>query len=170
MLLSSIRDSDTVMNILVTYFSHTGNTAGVAHQIAMRSGADEEPVLKYDQRTGIMGKVTGAIGALMGRPSSVTEPEKEPTFYDLVLIGTPVWAAAAPPAINAWIDAHREGCKRVAFFATSGGFGENLTFSRMEKRLGKAPIARLAVAEQHLGNADIDEKIDSFISEIKLEK
>lgn len=99
MLLSSIRDSDTVMNILVTYFSHTGNTADLAHQIAMRSGADEEPILEYDQRTGITGTVTGAIGALMGRPSSVTKPEKEPASYDLVLIGTPVWAAAAPPAI-----------------------------------------------------------------------
>jgi flavodoxin len=158
---------DAGMTYLVTYFSRTGNTAALAHQIAMRLGVAEEPILEHGRGDGIWGSLTGAVGAALGRASPVGTPQNDPAGFDLVLIGTPVWAAAVPPAVNGWIDAHRDKCKQVAFFATSGGVGFDRTFSRMRKRIGKAPVAHLAVNADRLNSDETEEALDHFISNLK---
>src|SRR6056297_2143757 len=106
------------MATLVTYFSHTGHTAALAHQIAMRLGATEDPILERGGRSGTWGTVTGAIGAALGLGSRIAAPGQDPAGFDLVVIGTPVWVASAAPAVNRWIDDHRRAIDKVAVFCT----------------------------------------------------
>ncbi len=44
------------MNTLVTHFSHAGHTAALAHQIAMRLGATEGPIVELAGRSGAWGR------------------------------------------------------------------------------------------------------------------
>jgi len=154
------------MSTLVTYFSQTGRTAALAHQIAMRLGATEEPILELHDRSGAMGSVSGALGAAVRAGSDIGTPHHEPAGFDMVVIGTPVWAAGAAPAVNRYIDTHRESIDRVAFFCTEGAVGDGLAFRQMERRLGKAPLARLAVTDAELQEGAIDAELARFVGEI----
>ena len=154
------------MSTLVTCFSHTGHTAALAHQIAMRLGATEDPILERGGRSGIWGIVTGALAAALGLGSRIAAPERHPAGFDLVVIGTPVWSLGAAPAVNRYIDQHRRAIGKVAFFCTEDGAGGRGALARMERRLGKVPVARLVVTEADLSTRAIDKDLGRFVAEI----
>lgn len=154
------------MNTLVTYFSHGGHTAALAHQIAMRLGATEEPILELGERSGAMGDLRGALGAALRQGSDIATPRHDPAGFDMVVIGTPVWTVGAAPAVNRYIDTHRDAIDRVAFFCTEGAVGDGLAFRQMEHRLGKPPIARLAVTDAEFNDGSINDKLADFVGEI----
>ncbi len=150
------------MRILVTYFSHTGNTAKLAHQIALRLGAKEEPILEHDKTKGVAGILKGALGAALGTTRRLASAEHDPADFDLVVIGTPVWSFGPAPAVNAYLDAHDRGCTRVAWFCTLGHAGDSATFARMTRRGGKEPVACVSVTEKQLGTDAMDTRLEAF--------
>lgn len=155
------------MSTLVTYYSNTGHTSTLAHEIATRLGAEEEPIVERDDRKGTWGTVTGAIGAVLGLASRIAPANHDPGDFDLVVIGTPIWSAGAAPAVNRYIDMHRKALGKVAFFCTEGGSGDALAFSRMERRIGKPPVARLALKEDALKKGKAGDKIERFVAELR---
>ena len=108
------------MTTLVTYYSLTGHTATVADAIAARLDAETDPIVEKTARRGLPSIAAGAMNALLGRSSPIAAPTRDPSEFDLVILGTPVWAAAQAPAVNAYIDRHRAALDRVAFFSTQG--------------------------------------------------
>ena len=114
------------MATLVTYYSLTGHTATVADAIADRLGTKADPILEQSARSGLLGTTTGAVNALLGQKSAA-DPVRDPSEADLVILGTPGWAGAPAPAVNAYIDRHRGALGRVAFFCTQGKFGRLYT-------------------------------------------
>lgn len=150
------------MRILVTYYSHSGNTAKLAHQIALRLGAEEEPILERNKTKGVRDIISGALGAALGTTSRLASAENDPADFDLVLVGTPVWSFGPAPAVNAYLDAHAKGYARVAWFCTLGHAGDSATFARMTRRSGKQPVACVSVTENELGTDAMDTKLDGF--------
>lgn len=106
------------------------------------------------------------MAAALGRSSRIATPERIPDGFDLVVIGTPVWSGGAAPAVNRYIDKHRGTIGKAAFFCTEGGAGDGAAFARMERRLGKAPIARLALTEKELNDGAVDDKLAGFVGEV----
>ena len=152
---------------LVTCYSLTGHTATVADAIADRLGAKADPILEKSARSGLPGTAAGAVNALLGRASAIKVPARDPSEFDLVILGTPVWAAAPAPAVNAYIDRHRGALGRVAFFCTQGKFGAAGTLARMERRLGHPPLATLEVNEDEIGGETMDQKVEAFLSGLR---
>lgn len=150
------------MRILVTYFSYTGNTAKLAHQIALRLGAEEEPILERNKTKGVSGLISGALGAALGTASRLASAAHDPADFDLVVIGTPVWSFGPAPAVNGYLDAHAKNCARVAWFCTLGHAGDSATFARMTRRSGKDPVACVSVTEKELGGDAMGTKLDRF--------
>ena len=155
------------MTTLVTYYSLTGHTATVADAIAARLGAETDPIVEQRARRGLPGIAAGAVNALLGRASAIAAPARDPSEFDLVILGTPVWAAAQAPAVNAYIDRHRAALDRVAFFSTQGKFGAAATLARMERRLGHPPLATIEVNEDEIGGETLDNKIEAFLSDLR---
>jgi menaquinone-dependent protoporphyrinogen IX oxidase len=52
----------------------------------------------------------------LGRLTVIGEPEKDSASYDLVVVGTPIWAGAVAPAIRTYLSQNKERLKRVASF------------------------------------------------------
>ena len=150
------------MRILVTYFSHTGNTANLAHQIALRLGAEQEPILERHHRSGVSGLIGGAVGAALGAAGRVSLPTLDPAEFDLVVVGTPVWSFGPAPAVSAYIDAQRAKFTRVAWFCTLGHVGARATFARMTRRAGQEPAASVAVTEKELAQDAFGDKLAAF--------
>ncbi|HKL46764.1 MAG TPA: hypothetical protein VJ906_11055 [Roseovarius sp.] len=130
-------------------------------------GAKTEPIVERTARAGLLGSSVGAVNALLGRKSAIAAPLRDPSDFDLVILGTPVWAGAPAPAVNAYIDRHRDALDRVAFFCTQGKFGAAGALSQMGRRLGHPPLATLVVNEDEIEDSALDEKIEAFLSDLR---
>jgi flavodoxin len=106
---------------LVVYYSRTGNARFVAETIAAEIGADVEEVIDFKNRTGALAYLTGGADARRGKETKIAPATKSPAEYDLVIVGTPVWAGRPAPAILTYLKKHDFSDKKVAVFFTQGG-------------------------------------------------
>ncbi len=123
------KDNMKTAKFLVAYFSATGTTAKVAHEIAEVSKGDiyeivpEKPYTDADlnwndkkSRSSVEMNDSKARPELKGQKKNMQD-------YDIVFIGYPVWWNLAPRIINTFIEKHDLKGKVVIPFATSGGSG-----------------------------------------------
>ena len=109
------------MKSLVVYYSRTGNARFVAETIAAEVGADTEEVIDQKKRSGPIGFLTGGSDARRGKETEISPTTKSPAEYDLIIVGTPVWASRPTPAIVTYLKKNDLSGKKVALFFTRGG-------------------------------------------------
>ena len=151
---------------LVVYYSLTGNTRQIAEAIAAPLDADLEIIEDTFNRDTGLGRPRSAIEGLLGLRSSITPPKHDPSEYDLVVVGTPVWSARLSSPVRAYLSQQRASLERVAFFCTQGGIGGKWTLQNMAKISGQLPIARMIISASQLKTPAAEEKIVKFVSEI----
>ena len=153
-------------NTLVVYYSLTGNTRQVAEGIAAALDADLDVIEDTFNRDTALGRPRSAFEGLLGLRSSITPPKRDPSEYDLVVVGTPIWAARLSSPVRAYLSQQRASLKRVAFYCTQGGIGGKWALQNMAKVSGHWPIARMIISESQLNTPVAGEKIGQFVSEI----
>ena len=60
--------------------------------------------------------------------------DKNPKEYDVLFIGTPVWAWTYTPPLNTFFSSHSLSNKKIALFCCHGG-GKGKIFDKMKKAL-----------------------------------
>jgi len=153
-------------NTLVVYYSLTGHTRQIAEAIAAAHDADLEVIEDTFNRDTALGLPRSAFEGLLGLHSSIIPPKHDPREYDLVVVGTPVWAAQLSSPVRAYLTQQRSSLKRVALFCTQGGIGGKWALQNMVKVCGQLPIARMIISESQLNTPVAEEKIAQFVSEI----
>ncbi|MFP3896853.1 MAG: flavodoxin family protein [Anaerolineales bacterium] len=120
---------------LVVYYSLEGTTQRVAEALAEATNADllalrprkeipAQSLLKYP---------IGGFQVLTGKKPALHPPKKDPRDYDLLFIGTPVWANRYAPALRTFFAQTDLEEKAVALFCTcKGGPGRTLEDMRAE--------------------------------------
>jgi flavodoxin len=108
------------MKTLIAYYSRTGNAKFVAETIAATIGADVEEVVDLKKRSGTLGFLSGGKDATQGKETQIGETKRSPKDYELIILGTPVWASALTPAIRTYINHNDLSGKKVALFFTCG--------------------------------------------------
>lgn len=149
------------MDILVSFYSRTGNTRKVGKEIATYFDADIDEIIDEKDRTGILGWLAAAKDAYLKRSTKINFA-KDPEHYELVIVGTPVWAGKVTPTIRTYLS--KNSFNNIAFFCTYGVDNEGDTFDMMQE-LTKSPIASLAVKEAGEKNEE-REKIKQFCKKI----
>ena len=111
-----------LMSVCIVYHSETGNTKRVAEAVAKATGAVLVPVRDTAGYSRITMYLIGAPRARKGETAVIEPPQIDVSGYDLIVVGSPVWAWRPTPGANAAIAA-LTGCagKRGMVFATSGG-------------------------------------------------
>ena len=115
--------------ILVSYFSASGVTKGVAEKIADAVEGDLfeiEPVEKYtDADLNWMDKKSRSTIEMNDRSFRPPVKNKVENLgdYDKVVIGFPVWWYTAPTIINTFIEENDLTGKSIYVFCTSGSSG-----------------------------------------------
>jgi flavodoxin len=151
--------------ILVTYYSRTGHTKLIAERIATELGADLAMIDDRKDRAGLLGYLRSTIEALFQRVVNLAPSIHDPSTYDVVIIGTPIWDMTLSSPVRSYLHRHAERFQRVAFFCTCGGMGMQRVFAQMAEIAGKQPLATLAVREAELdGSADA---VARFVSELR---
>jgi len=130
---------------LVIYYSRSGTTRQIAQALANALYADTEEIVATGNRSGVLGYLRCVLEARRRAPAAIAAAKKDPSAYDLVLIGTPVWAWSLSSPVRAWLMANSSRLPAVGFFCTLGGAGSDKAFGQMQEIAGKAPRACLAV-------------------------
>jgi flavodoxin len=154
-------------NILVVYYSRTGSTKKVAEYITKQLGADMEAIIDLKKRSGASGFVLGGKDALTRKETKISEIKKDPSKYNLVIVGSPLWAGNMPPAIRTYLNKYKANINSVAFFATSGGANQGKIFEEVKSLLDKEFISSMGICTKELkDNSVFDAKLSSFIESI----
>jgi flavodoxin len=138
------------LKTLVVYFSRTGHTRQIAEEIALGCGADVEEIRETQGRGGVMGYLRSGWEALRRAVVPIAPSIRDPSHYDLVIIGTPIWNFGLSPPVRAYAQRHSAAFRRVAFFCTEGGAGDSRAFEELRRICGKVPVSTLAVKEPEL--------------------
>lgn len=128
--------SEKPLKKLVVYYSFEGNTRFIAESIAQETGADilELKPKKDLESKGFMKYVWGGRQVVLKEKPELIEFDKNPEDYDMIFIGTPVWAFTYTPALNTFFDMVKLNCKKIALFCCNAG-GKGKTFTNMRLAL-----------------------------------
>jgi len=122
------------MKKLVVFYSLDGNTRLIAETIAKEAGADllELKPVKEITRNNFMKIFAGGKQAMMKAEPELMPFAIKPENYDLLFIGTPVWAWTYAPALRTFFKNHKPVNKKVALFCCHGGGPRNF-FEKFEE-------------------------------------
>ncbi len=152
--------------ILVVYYSRTGNTRAMAEMISAKLDSEIEELNDETNRDGILGYLKGGMDASRKKTTAIAKTKHNPADFDLVIIGTPVWAFTLTPAIRAYLETNSNSIKEAAFFCSMDGSGHERTFTAMETLLGKPPVAVIETDKKDRASG-IEDKIHAFVEKIQ---
>lgn len=127
--------------ICVVYYSLTGNTEFIAEIIAEEVNANLIKIRpkKEIKQKGLLRYLWAGKQILMKETPEIYNLEEDLNKYDIIIIGTPVWAYTFSPPIRGFFSKVSLKNKKVALFCTFDGNKGNV-LSRMEKELIKDKI------------------------------
>jgi flavodoxin len=110
------------MKTCIIYNSWSGNTRSVAERVHAACGGKLIEVKSHEYSSRLTAYTIGCFRAMKGMCDPIEPAIIDVSSDDLIVIGTPVWAGRATPAINAAVAA-LVGCggKSAVIFATCGG-------------------------------------------------
>jgi flavodoxin len=155
------------MKTLVVYYSRTGVTRTVAQALAGRLRADVEELRDHKNRSGARGWLAACMDAACKRLTEIDPPTRDAAVYDLVLIGTPVWAFTMAPAVRTYLSRCGPTIRKAAFFCTMGGSGDRKTFAHMTRVLGREPVSTMALLEKDVRSGAFVGPVESLIGRLK---
>ena len=126
------------MKFLIVYYSYTGNTGKVAEilkGILSKKGEAEIHQLKpIDESNNFFVQTASAF---TGKRAKLQEERFDLSGYDLVCLGTPVWAFAPTPAINTYLDKvqNLDGKDAICFVTYGSGVGVKRCINTMIEKL-----------------------------------
>ena len=123
--------------VLIIFYSFEGNTKLIAENIAKEINSDilELKPVKEVKTKGFMKFFWGGKQAMMNEKPELQPMDKNPADYDIIFIGTPVWAWGPSPPLKTFFDTQKISGKKIALFCCHGG-GKGKTLEKMKKALG----------------------------------
>ncbi|MDR2634144.1 MAG: NAD(P)H-dependent oxidoreductase [Treponema sp.] len=124
------------MKTAVIYFSYEGNCRLIAEQInAVVHGDVLALQLEEDKpRRGLAKYVWGGRQVVLHQRPALKPYTFESGAYDLLIIGTPVWAGSPAPALETFLEQTRISGKQVALFCCCAG-GKGKVFDKLKRSL-----------------------------------
>ncbi len=148
---------DGAVRACVIFYSYSGITRGVAEGIRNASGCDLVEVRTKKPYTSFSVYTTGVLHSRREARDPIEPGLIDVSGYDLLIIGTPVWAWKPSPAINAAVQALKgcEGKMAVIFSTCSTNPGEALPIiSRALETRGVRVMTGISLDAEDTKNPD----------------
>ncbi len=158
------------MKIAVVYYSLEGNTKFVAEKIAERLSAD------LIELKCVKAYPTGKVSKFLWGGKSVTFGEKPALIpynfnaddYDVVIIGSPVWASKYAPPLKTFFAENDISGKKLGFFVCCAGGKTDKCFAEMKRDAKHEGAATLDLVDPlKKQSPENDAEIDKFCERIK---
>ena len=104
-------------NVLIAYFSHTGNTKEVAELIAGHTGGDLAEIKRTEEYEDLNTEAEDEINE--GARPEITVSVDNVSAYDTIFVGYPIWFDEAPAMIATFLESYDFDGKTIVPFCTS---------------------------------------------------
>jgi flavodoxin len=154
------------MKTLIVYYSYEGNCAFIAEKI--KAALPDADVVRLstedDKPRGFFAKyLWGGKQVFFAKKPKLKAYSLEVSLYDLIILGTPVWAWSYSPAMGSFLDQTKIERKRLALFCCHGG-GKGKTLEKLKAALPGNTFAGEADFREPLkAAAGVQEKLDAWL-------
>lgn len=155
------------MQALVVYYSRGGTTRKIAEELSKELKCDIEEIQDTANRSGPVGWLSCARQARAAALTKLQPIKNDPSKYDLVIIGTPVWAGHVSTPVRTYIADNKDKLKKVSFLVTENARGDEATIKDMEELSGKTAPDTLIVKTKEIKSGEYQDKIKKFAGSIK---
>ena len=153
-------------NILIAYYSHSGNTRAVAEKIQKIAGGDLFEIIPSEP-------YPEGYNAIVAQAKKEKENDFYPELtnngnvknYDIIFIGTPVWWYTMAGPVKTFIKNNDFEGKVIVPFCTHGGGGASMTYEDMQKLAPKAKVMSGYTSYEHSAN---ENDIKAWINNLNL--
>jgi flavodoxin len=155
------------MKSLIAYYSRTGSNEIIAKKLQEKLRCDIEKIIDMKNRDGASCLFIGGMEAMFKKMTKIRLVQKDPAGYELVIVASPIWAGALPPAIRTYISENKSKFKKIAFLLVSGnGDGNKKAVSDFESFAGKKATASLLLTSNEVKQERYKEKLESFVKHV----
>ena len=154
------------MKTLLVYYSRTGNTRMIANTISENIECDVEEIVEKDKRKGIIGYIKSGYQASRGKVDHIEDSKYELSDYDVLIIGTPVWAGKMAVPVRTYLNKNMNKIPILACFCTCGGSGIEKTIEDMGNYVNTTPLASFGVKSSDIKDGTYKNMIEKFVSDI----
>ena len=155
------------MKTLVVYYSLDGNTQMAAEYTAKKLEADilrlkpeNEPprnVLKF---------LVGGKSVIFNEKAELYRFKEDPAEYDLIILGSPVWAGKMTPAVREFVLEHPFENKKVGLIACSASGEADPMLTAIRGLIGgNEVVATVSLRNPKKNQAAIEAQLDKFCEE-----
>lgn len=155
------------MKTLIVYFTRTNTTKIVAKEIGKKINATVEEIKDGKNWSGVTGFLKAGRAAMKKSLTDNSPIANRIEEYDMVVIGSPVWAGTLPPAIRTFVTDNKTKFKKVAFFTTQGGENKQRIFSDFAELLGSSPVVEMFVTTKQVKSGMIEGELSAFVQKIQ---
>jgi hypothetical protein len=153
---------------LVVFYSRSGTTRRIATALSAALGASIEEIAESRSRNGFLGYCRSVIEARRQLLPNILPAINDPSSFDLVVIGTPVWAWSVSSPVRSYLSANKDRLPAVAFFCTLGGAGSETAFAQMQGIVGERPRATCAITAQEVTTGGEGPKLAKFADALRM--
>jgi flavodoxin len=130
------------MKILLVYYSRTNNTRKISEEISTKLNCDIEEIRDLKERSGKLNYLKYGYEAIRSKETQIEDMKNDPSDYDLVIVGTPVWASTMATPVLTYLNKNKNKIKDLAILITFGGSEYEKTTNNIEKLCGKRQLHR----------------------------
>ena len=158
------------MRVAIVYYSLEGNTKYAAEKIGKTLGADVIrliPAKEYP--TGKVSKYFwGGKSAVFAETPKLEDYRFDRDGYDLVILGTPVWAGTFTPPLRTFIRDNALKSAKIALFASCSGGATEKCFAQLKDEMGGCTVLSTLRLVDPLkdGKAAADRSIIDFCAQL----
>lgn len=157
-------------NMLIAYFSWSGNTRGVAEEIAGQTGAEIFEIQMTEPYSDDYNTVLDQAQRdqkRQARPQLSTHVENMDQ-YDTIFLGYPNWWASIPMPVASFLEEYDFNGKTILPFCSHGGgrFGQSLTAI---SKLAPSAVMGEGLAVSYSGGSDLPDHVADWLKENNVE-
>ncbi len=154
--------------VLVAYFSRSGTTEELAHQLAARLSAEIDVIrLPSPAYAGVVGYWRGIWHALSHHLPDVA-CQRDPSDYALLVFGSPVWAGRLSAPVRAYLTRFAGHIGPIAAFWVSGsGLAYPALAREIEELTGRVPLATSSFSRREVLEGAMGDKLDVLARDIR---
>ena len=151
-------------NILIAYFSWSGNTENAAHIISQKTGADVIELNPVEPYSSNYNEVLDEAQRDMNndaRPALANHVENMEQ-YDTILLGYPNWWATIPMPVATFLEEYDFSGKTIVPFCSHGGGGFGQSITDISKLAPNSKIGE-GLSIHYSGGSSLESDIDMWL-------
>ena len=147
---------------LIVFYSVGGNTKRVAEALAAELDGTLVRIEDHVKRTGLFGFMRTGFQGMRKKAVPIDPVAVDAGSYDLVLLGTPVYAGGIAPGLRQFINDKRDGFSAVGYFATGGDQKKDAVLDELEAATGITPAGRLYLCDRLVKDGSFADRVKEF--------